>query len=95
MMFNFQQSGFEGWGVDSSNHALLKESNWLPYISLTPKQDLHQVKRWTELKQTNKTDEILRVMAHFIKVKDADVILFKVFSERKVLLFDNFNGMSF
>ena len=67
------QSGSEAWGCDSPAHALLKESNWLPFVTLTAQHDPLQEKRWTELRYHNKVDEILRVMAHFLKVKDADV----------------------
>ncbi|XP_070191909.1 uncharacterized protein [Littorina saxatilis] len=68
------ESVSEGWGCDTPNHALLKESNWLPFVSLTPENDPLQEKRWTELRHSNKVDEILHVMAHFLKVKDPDKV---------------------
>jgi hypothetical protein len=52
---------------------LLKESNWLPFVTLTAEHDPDQNKHWTELRHRNKVDEILRVMTHFLKVKDAEV----------------------
>ncbi|PVD25251.1 hypothetical protein C0Q70_15749 [Pomacea canaliculata] len=72
--YDHVELGSESWGTDSSNHALLKECNWLPYVTLTPKNDPYQQKRWTELRQADKTDEILRYKAHFLKVKDTDKV---------------------
>ncbi|XP_076468617.1 uncharacterized protein LOC143299362 isoform X2 [Babylonia areolata] len=72
--YDFFESGSEGWGSDSPNHALLKDSIWLPFVNLTAQHDPLQEKRWTELRHLDKVDEILRVMAHFLKVKDADKV---------------------
>ncbi|KAL8592205.1 hypothetical protein ACOMHN_030880 [Nucella lapillus] len=68
------ESGSEGWGSDSPNRALLKDANWLPFVSLAAQHDPLQEKHWTELRHHDKVDEILRVMAHFLKVKDAEKV---------------------
>ncbi|XP_053377209.1 uncharacterized protein LOC123529723 isoform X3 [Mercenaria mercenaria] len=64
--------GQENWGIDSPTHALKQESNWLPYVKLKPEHNATQEKVWTQLRQVNNTDEILRMQAHFIHVSDAE-----------------------
>ncbi|KAJ8047612.1 hypothetical protein HOLleu_06654 [Holothuria leucospilota] len=65
------ESGNESWGADTSSHALLKESNWLPYIKLKPEKDAAQEKIMTKLRQSNSVDELLRAQSKFFAVKDS------------------------
>ncbi|KAL4226305.1 hypothetical protein ACF0H5_014288 [Mactra antiquata] len=64
--------GLENWGIDSPTHALKQESNWIPYVKLKAEHNANQEKIWTQLRQVNNTDEILRMQAHFLHVSDAD-----------------------
>ena len=67
------QIGQENWGADHSMHALKKEANWLPFVKLKAEKDPVQEKKMVELRTRNNVDELLRVMAKFLQVTDAEV----------------------
>nr|KAG5699494.1 hypothetical protein BaRGS_020053 [Batillaria attramentaria] len=51
-------------------HFFIKQEHLLTFRMY----DRVEEKRWSELRQADKVDEILRVMSHFLKVKDADKV---------------------
>ncbi|XP_071476027.1 uncharacterized protein [Diadema antillarum] len=65
------ETGNESWGADTSSHALLKETNWLPYIKLRPDKDPMQEKMMMKLRQRNSIDELLRAQSRFLSVTDS------------------------
>ncbi|XP_048257717.1 uncharacterized protein LOC124151794 isoform X2 [Haliotis rufescens] len=73
-MYDRVEGGQDAWGSDSPNHALLKDANWQSFITLKSNRDSTQEKRWTQLRQTNNVDEVLRVQAHFLHVTDAETV---------------------
>ena len=54
-------------------HALRQDANWLSFIKLQGEKDPHQEKKMVELRTKNKVDELLRVMAKFMTVKEPEV----------------------
>ncbi|XP_021364139.1 uncharacterized protein LOC110457263 isoform X2 [Mizuhopecten yessoensis] len=60
--------GMENWGSDSSTHSLRQEANWVPYIRLRPEKEPIQEKKWTQLRQSNKVDEILKIKYGFLNM---------------------------
>lgn len=69
----FYQVGLENWGSDSSTHALRQEANWMPYVRLRPEKEPIQEKKWTQLRQSNKVDEILNIKYGFLSMSDPKV----------------------
>lgn len=72
-MSSLFQIGQENWGIDSPTHAMKQESNWLPYRKLKPELNATQEKVWTELRQKDNLDEILRMQSKFLQVSDPEV----------------------
>ncbi|XP_071809867.1 uncharacterized protein [Asterias amurensis] len=68
------EMGNESWGADTSNHALIKESNWLPYIKIKAKKDPLQEKTMTSLYHANNVDELLRAQSRFFSVSDINKV---------------------
>ncbi|XP_038054173.1 uncharacterized protein LOC119726519 isoform X2 [Patiria miniata] len=68
------EMGNESWGADVSNHALIKESNWLPFIKLKAKRDPKQEKMLTKLRHLGNVDELLRAQSRFFSVSDVNKV---------------------
>ena len=81
------QPGNETWGVDHSIHALKKDATWLAFVKLLPEKDPKIENRMMELRARNNVDELLRVIARFITVTDADVSNVLLYSYVKTSLF--------
>ena len=73
------QPGNETWGVDHSIHALKKDATWLAFVKLLPEKDPKIENRMMELRARNNVDELLRVIARFITVTDADVSYIRIY----------------
>ena len=64
------------YGTDKWQHALKRESNWLPYLQLIPTdKDAHIETVFTRLRGNNDADELIAALAQFFHVSDADVCL--------------------
>ncbi|KAK3588936.1 hypothetical protein CHS0354_023696 [Potamilus streckersoni] len=68
------ETGQESWGSESPQHTLRQESNWLPYILLKPERDPHQEKQWTQLRQLNNLDPLIKMQAHFLHITDPEKV---------------------
>ncbi|XP_022108314.1 uncharacterized protein LOC110988792 isoform X2 [Acanthaster planci] len=68
------EMGNESWGADVSNHALIKESNWLPFIKLKARRDPVQEKMMTKLRHIGNVDELLRAQSRFFSVNDINKV---------------------
>ncbi len=71
--FPFLQTGQEGWGADTSAHALCAKATWLDHVTLETERDLEQERELVRLRTENHVDELLRAQAAFLQVKDAEV----------------------
>ena len=67
------QTSFADWKCDALGPTFIKESNWLPYVTLSHDHDLHQELHWTELRQHYDLDGLLNVISCLCKLKDAYV----------------------
>jgi len=59
---------------NSPQHAMKKEANWLPFVTLKAEQNPLQRRRLAELHSRNNVDLLLQSQSHFIKAHDHEVI---------------------
>jgi len=63
-------------------HAMKKEANWLPFVTLRAERNPLQRRKLAELHEHRNVDLLLQAQAHFIKAHDLEVTvsLFDFFS---------------
>jgi len=59
---------------NTAQHALLKEANWLPFVTLKAEQNPLQQRKLAELHSRKNIDLLLQAQAQFIKARDHEVI---------------------
>jgi len=55
-------------------HAMKKESNWIPFVTLKGEQNPLQRRQLAELHSRGNVDLLLQAQSHFIKVHDHEVL---------------------
>ncbi|CAG5117025.1 unnamed protein product, partial [Candidula unifasciata] len=66
-LFEPGQASTESGGM---NYIYKKEANWCGFVKLCPERDPQQQRGWADMQQLKFTDELLKVQAHFVKVKN-------------------------
>jgi len=56
-------------------HALKKEANWLPFVTLKADKDPLQLRQLAELHSRKNIDLLLQAQSHFLKAHDHEVNL--------------------
>ncbi|CAH8539605.1 unnamed protein product [Dicrocoelium dendriticum] len=72
--YDASKSSMERWGLDSWSRAVLKPSNWLPYIKIRPKRNEYLVKLIMELRNKTVTDDLLTAAANFLRIKSPEKV---------------------
>ena len=59
---------------NTAQHAMLKEANWLPFVTLKAEQNPVQQRKLAELHGRQNVDLLLQAKSQFIKARDHEVI---------------------
>lgn len=82
------QSNRQNWGTESAIHALKKEANWIPFVTMIAERDPLQENTMAELRCQKNIDLLLQAQSNFLKAADHEVSLYQVFV---IVLYDALN----